>query len=155
MAVVGLEFSDWLYKRKIDKLVGGAKIDWNSAPVLRKIEETMAAVNKRGALRLRRKARSIVRMRAYDTGALMKTIKAYESRWGYKASVGYQKKAHYDWVIYAGSDKVDYAGHVELGRYFEDTGKRVAAVPFMRQAAADTRRWMRPRMKAALRSAIK
>ena len=155
MALEGLRFEGWLYQRKIDKLVGGGKIDWNSGPVLRKIEETISAVNKRGVLRLKRKEISIVRSRAYDTGALMKTIKVYESKFGYSASVSFQKKARYSWVLYAGSDDVDYAGHVELGRYFKDTGKRVAAVPFMRQAAADTRRWLRPRMKAALRSAIK
>ena len=155
MAVEGLRSEGWLYKRTIDKLVGGGKIDWNSGPVLRKIEDTIAKVNKRGALRIKRKARSIVKMRAYDTGALMNSIKVHVSKFGYSASVAYQKKARYDWVIYAGNEKVDYAGHVELGRYFKDTGRRVAAVPFMRQAAADTRRWMRPRMASALRSAIK
>ena len=158
MAVEGLRFEGWLYKRTIDKLAGGTVIDWNSGPVLRKIEDTMAAVNKRGALRLKRKARSIVRMRAYDSGDLMKSIKADVSKWGYKASVSFQKKARYSWVIWAGDDEedgVDYARLVEVGRYFKDSGKRVAAVPFMRQAAADTRRWMRPRMKSALKRAIK
>jgi len=155
MAVEGLRFEGWLYRRQIDKLVGGAVIDWNSGPVVKKIEDVMAKMNKRGALRIKRKARSIVKMRAYDTGALMKSIMAYESKFGYSASISYQKKLRYDWIVYAGNENVDYAGHVELGRYFQDTGNRVAAVPFMRQAAADTRRWMRPRMKAALRAAIK
>ena len=158
MAVEGLRSEGWLYQRTIDKLVGGGKIDWNSGPVLRKIEDTIAKVNKRGALRIKRKARSIVRMRAYHTGALRDSIKAEVSKFGYSASVAFQKKARYEWVIYAGDDEkdgVDYARLVEVGRYFKDTGRRVAAVPFMRQAAADTRRWMRSRMVSALRSAIK
>ena len=155
MAFESKTHGGFLYKRTIDKLVGGGKIDWNSGPVLRKIENTIAKVNKRGALRIKRKARSIVRMRAYDTGALMKSINAYPSKFEFSGSVKYSRKIYTEWVIGAGNEKVDYAGHVELGRYFKDTGKRIAAVPFMRQAAADTRRWMRPRMVAALRSAIK
>ena len=147
--------SGFLYRRKIDKIVGGGKIDWNSGPVLRKIEETIAKVNKRGALRIKRKARSIVRMRAYDTGALMKSINAYPSKHQYSVSTGLSRKIYSEWVISAGGDNADYAMHVETGRYFENTNNRVAAVPFMRQAAADTRRWMRPRMVSALRSAIK
>jgi len=148
--------SGFLYRRTIDKLVGGGEIDWNSGPVLRKIEDTIAKVNKRGALRIKRKARSIVRMRAYDTGALMKSINAYPSKHQYSASTGLSRKIYSEWVISAGNeDEVDYARLVEVGRYFENTNNRVAAVPFMRQAAADTRRWMRPRMKSALRAAIK
>ena len=148
--------SGFLYRRKIDKLVGGGKIDWNCAPVLKKIEETVAKVNKRGALRIKRKARSIVRMRAYVTGALMKSINAYPSKHQFSASTGLSRKIYSEWVISAGNeDEVDYARLVEVGRYFENTGNRVAAVPFMRQAAADTRRWMRSRMVSALRSAIK
>jgi hypothetical protein len=148
--------SGFLYQRKIDKLVGGGRIDWNSGPVLKKIEETIAAVNKRGALRIKRKARSIVRQRAYDTGALMKSINAYPSKHQYSASTGLSRKIYSEWVISAGDeDEVDYARLVEVGRYFKNTGNRVAAVPFMRQAAADTRRWMRPRMIAALKAAIK
>jgi len=158
MAITSNIDSGFLYRRKIDKLVGGGKIDWNCAPVLKKIEETVAKVNKRGALRIKRKARSIVRMRAYDTGALMKSINAYPSKHQYSASTGLSRKIYSEWVISAGDDEkdgVDYARLVEVGRYFENTGKRVAAVPFMRQAAADTRRWMRSRMVSALRSAIK
>ena len=156
MALTSQIDSGFLYRRKIDKLVGGGKIDWNSGPVLKKIEETVAKVNKRGALRIKRKARSIVRMRAYDTGALMKSIKAYPSKYQFNMSIGLSRRIYSEWVISAGDEnKTDYAGHVELGRYFEDTNTRVPAVPFMRQAAADTRRWMRPRMKSALRAAIK
>ena len=156
MAITSQIDSGFLYQRKIDKLVGGGKIDWNSGPVLRKIEETIAKVNKRGALRIKRKARSIVRMRAYDTGNLMKSINAYPSKHQYSASTGLSRKIYSEWVISAGDEnEVDYARLVEVGRYFENTGNRVAAVPFMRQAAADTRRWMRSRMVSALRSAIK
>ena len=155
MAITSQIDSGFLYRRTIDKLVGGGEIDWNSGPVLRKIEDTIAKVNKRGALRIKRKARSIVRMRAYDTGALMNSINAWPSKYEYSGSIKYGRKIYTEWVIGAGNNKVDYAGHVELGRYFQDTGRRVAAIPFLRQAAADTRKWMRPRMKAALRAAIK
>ena len=140
MAITSQIDSGFLYRRTIDKLVGGGKIDWNSGPVLKKIEETIAKVNKRGALRIKRKARSIVRMRAYDTGALMKSINVKPSKYQYSGSVGLGRKIYTEWIIGAGDNKVDYAGHVELGRYFQDTGRRIAAVPFMRQAAADTRR---------------
>jgi len=156
---VGKTSAGFLYQRKIDKLVGGGKIDWDSGPVLRKIEETIAKMNKRGALKMKRKARSIVRQRAYYTGALMETINVYPSKYQYGGSIGLGKKIYTEWTIWAGGHAkgkiVDYVGHVELGRYFKDTGKRVAAVPFMRQAAADTRRWLRPRMVSALRAAIK
>ena len=54
----------------------------------------------------------------------------------------------------AGGDTADYAMHVETGRYFKDTGNRVGAVPFMRTAAANTRKWLRPRMKDAIRRAL-
>ena len=145
----------FLFQRTIDKLVGGAKIDWNSGPVLRKIEDTIAKVNKRGALRIKRKARSIVRMRAYDTGALMNTINVKPSQFQFGGAGVVQGKVYTEWLVMAGGDEAPYVGHVELGRYFKDTGNRVAAVPFMREAAADTRRWMRPRMISALRSAIK
>ena len=156
MAFESKTYGDFLYQRKIDKIVGGGKIDWNSGPVLKKIEETIAKVNKRGALRIKRKARSIVRMRAYDTGALMKSINAYPSKHQYSASTGLSRKIYSEWVISAGDEnEVDYARLVEVGRYFENTGNRVAAVPFMRQAAADTRKWMRSRMVSALRAAIK
>ena len=66
------------------------------------------------------------------------------------------RKIYSEWVISAGNeDEVDYARLVEVGRYFKNTNNRVAAVPFMRQAAADTRKWMRSRMVSALRAAIK
>ena len=62
--------SGFLYRRSIEKLAGGAVIDWNSGPMLEKLETAIARVNKRGALRVKRKARSIIRQRAYETGAL-------------------------------------------------------------------------------------
>ena len=144
-----------LFQRRIEKLVGGAVIDWDDKAFRIKLYDAISKVNHRGALKLKRKARSIVRMRAYDTGALMRSIKVYQSKYQSMAAFGRGHKVATDWIISAGGDDAPYVGHVELGRYFKDTGRRIAAVPFMRQASADTRRWMRPRMIAALRSAIK
>lgn len=155
MAITSQIDSGFLYKRRIDKLAGGVVIDWNSGPVLEKIETAISKVNKRGALRVKRKARSIVKMQAYKTGDLQGTINAKPSKFQYSGSVGLQKKIYTEWLIMAGGDKAPYVGHVELGRYFKTTGTRVAPVPFMRQAAADTRKWLRPRMKEAIRRAIK
>ena len=144
-----------LFQRKIEKLAGGAVIHWDDKAFRAKLYDAISKVNKRGALRLKRKARSIVRMRAYDTGALMNSIEVYRSKYQSMAAFGRDHKVSTDWIISAGGDTASYVGHVELGRYFQDTGTRVPAVPFMRQAAADTRKWMRPRMKSALRAAIK
>ena len=154
MAVTGQISSGFLFRRKIEKLAGGAVIDWNSGPVIEKIEGAIARVNKRGALRVKRKARSIVMQRAYETGALMQSIKAMPSRYKYSGSVGLKKQVYTEWIIMAGGDTADYAMHVETGRYFKDTGNRVGAVPFMRTAAANTRKWLRPRMKDAIRRAL-
>ena len=155
MAVDQRISSGFLYKRTIDKLAGGAVIDWNSGPVLERIESAIAKVNKRGALRVKRKARSIIRQRAYETGDLYQSVKAYPSKYQYRGSIKLGGRVYTEWLIIAGGDTADYVGHVELGRYNEDTGTRVAAVPFMRSAAANTRKWLRPRMKEALRRAIR
>jgi len=155
MALVGLGFEQWLFKRKIDKLAGGAVVDWNSGPVVEKIEKAIARENKRGAYKLMGNARMIVKQQAYDTGALMRSITAAPSKFGYSASVSYQKKVMIKWVVWAGNENIDYAGHVELGRYFKDAGTRVPAVPYMRSAAAKTRKWLRPRMKEAIRRALR
>lgn len=133
-----------LYRRKIEKIVGGAVVDWNCGPVLKKMERAITKVNKRGALRVKRKARGMVKQRAYKSGALMSSINMMPSK--------YQDT---DWLVKAGGDTADYVMHVETGRYFKDTNTRVAAVPFMRTAAASTRKWLRPRMKAALQRAIR
>jgi hypothetical protein len=154
MAAQGMISSGFLFRRKIDKLAGGAVIDWNSGPVLIRIEKAIAKVNKRGALRVKRKARGMIRQRAYETGDLYKSIKAYPSKYQYSGSIKLKRRVYTEWVIMAGGDSADYAMHVETGRYFKDTKTRVAAVPFMRSAAASTRKWLRPRMKDAIRRAI-
>jgi hypothetical protein len=144
-----------LYRRKIEKLAGGAVIDWNSGPVLKRIETAIAKVNKRGALRVMRKARGMVRNRAYETGNLYQSIKAVPSKYQYSGSVKLQGRVYTEWLIIAGGSTADYAMHVETGRYFKDSGTRIAAVPYMRSAASNTRKWLRPRMKDAIRRAIR
>ena len=94
MAVTGQISSGFLFRRKIEKLAGGAVIDWNSGPVIEKIEGAIAKVNKRGALRVKRKARSIVMQRAYETGALMQSIKAMPSKYNYSGSVGLKRQVY-------------------------------------------------------------
>ena len=144
-----------LYRRDIEKLAGGAVIDWNSGPVLKRIEIAVAKVNKRGALRVKRKARSIVRSRAYKTGDLYNTIKEIPSK---HQSIKTHGKGYADWLIMAGDERTGkalYASAVEKGRYFKKAGTRIDAVPFMRQAASNTRKWLKPRMKAAIRQAIR
>ena len=155
MAVVGRISTGFLYRRRIDKLAGGAIIDWNSGPVIEKIETAIAKVNERGAKRVVRKARGLVRAQAYETGELYKSIKAYPSKYQYSGSIKLHGRVYTEWVIFAGNETVDYAMHVETGRYFKDTGKRINAVPYMRTAASQTRKWLRPRMKDAIKRALK
>ena len=145
----------FLYRRSIEKLANGATIDWNSGPMLDRLETAIAKVNKRGALRVKRKARSIIRQRAYKTGDLYRSVKAFPSKYQYSGSVKLHGRVYTEWLIMAGDEKTDYAMHVETGRYFKDTGKRVNAVPYMRQAASSTRKWLRPRMKEAIKRALR
>lgn len=155
MPVRAIRDPGFLYKRKIDKIVGGARVDWNSGPVVRRIEDTIAKMNRKAAFRLKAVAKVIVRQRAYDTGDLHRSIGTAVSKYEYSGFARFYKKVHSEWLVWAGNSEVDYAGHVELGRYFKNSGTRVAAVPYMRKAAANTRKWLRPKMKAALKRAIK
>jgi hypothetical protein len=157
--------SGYLYKRKIEKLAGGAVIDWNSGPVLERIETAIAKVNKRGALRVLRKARGNVKRYAYDDGDLYKSLRIYKSKYQYFTG-GFKERKYTDWVISAGNEKVDYAAHIEMGFYHKKAtprskkagakqGKWMYARPYMRSAASNTRKWLRPRMKDAIRRAIR
>ena len=142
-----------LFQRKITKLAGGAVVDWDDRDVRVRIYSALEKANKKGAKTLERIAKRIVRERAYDTGALYSTIKAYPSKTNVMRAFG-RKKVGYDWIIYAGGDKAPYVGHVELGRYFKDTETRVEAVPFMRTAAARTRKIMRKMVPYYIRKAL-
>ena len=168
MAVESKVYGGFLYNRKIDKLVGGGKIDWNSGPVLERIERTIAKVNTAAAKRIERIAKRNVPVKSGD---LRDTIKAYPSKYNYSGSVGLGRKIYSEWVISAGSVEVDYAAHVELGwgRHERDTagkhklnneGNKIFMYAaqgkgYMRKAAADTRKWTRRTMVRALRQAIK
>jgi len=141
----------FLYRRNITKLANGAKIDWNSGPVVKGIEKAVLLVNKRGARRVKRMAQGILRRQAYDNGDLYRSIEINRSRYQYG-----------DWIISAGNEKVDYAMHIEAGWYHKRARKRVGAkpgkwvyaVPYMRTSAASTRKWMKPRMEAAIRRVL-
>ena len=85
----------------------------------------------------------------------MTLVNAFPSKYQFAGSVKLQGRVYTEWLIMAGNDQIDYAMHVETGRYFEETGKRVNAVPFMRQAASSTRKWLRPRMKEAIKRALR
>ena len=68
MAVERRLSTGFLYRRRIEKIAGGAKIDWNAKPVIDKLEAAIARTNKRGALKLKRTMRTYIAQRAYDTG---------------------------------------------------------------------------------------
>ena len=175
MAAESKVYGGFLYQRKIDKLVGGGKIDWNSGPVLERIERTIAKVNTAAAKRIERLAKRNVSVKSGD---LKDTIKAYPSKYNYSGSVGLGRKIYSEWVVSAGggSKEVDYARLVEVGwaKFERDSGGKhtlrfntqnqkdekifmfaAKGKGYMRKAAADTRKWTRRIMVAALRSAIK
>ena len=145
-----------LYRRNITKLAGGAVVDWNSGPVVKGIEKAVLKVNKRGALRVKRLAMGIVRGKSYWSGDLMKSIKVSPSKYSYG-----------DWIVSAGNEKVDYAMHIEAGWYFITSktkktrrgktggGKWIHAQPYMRPAAASTRKWIKRQMVSEIRRIIR
>jgi hypothetical protein len=145
-----------LYRRNITKLAGGAVIDWDSSHVVKGIEKAIAAVNKRGARRVRRIARGMLRGKSFDSGALYKSI-----------SIRRSKYDRDDWIVAAGGKKAPYAMHIEAGWYHITSqakkarvgktggGKWVYAQPYMRPAAASTRKWLKPRMEAAIRRVLR
>ena len=168
MAADSRVYGGFLYQRKIDKLVGGGEIDWNSGPVLRKIEDTIAAVNSATARRIERVAKMNVPVKSGD---LRDTIKAYPSKYNYSGSVGLGRKVYSEWVVSAGNEEVDYARLVEVGwaRFERDSGGEhikdaegknifmyaAQGKGFMRRAAANARKWARREMVSRLRAAIK
>ena len=54
MAEISRAEGGFLFKRKIDKLVGGASIEWNDVDVRKKIWRAIDSTNKWGAIRMRR-----------------------------------------------------------------------------------------------------
>lgn len=145
-----------LNRRNITKLAGGAVVDWNSGPVVKAIEKAVLRVNKRGALRVKRLAKGIVKNKAWWSGDLYRSIKMGPSKYSYG-----------DWIVSAGNEKVDYAMHIEAGWYHITSqakktrpgktggGKWIYAQPYMRPAAASTRKWMKRQMENAVRRAIR
>jgi hypothetical protein len=168
VAIESKIYGGFLYQRKIDKLVGGGRIDWNSGPVLRKIEGTVAAVNSAAARRIERVAKMFVPVKSGD---LKDTIKAYPSKYNYSGSVGLGRKVYSEWVVSAGNEEVDYARSVEVGwaKFERDSGGQhikdaegknifmhaAKGKGFMRKAAANARKWTRREMISRLRAAIK
>lgn len=162
MAMRELQGGGILYRRKIQKVVGGAKIDWNSGPVLKKIETTIAKMNALAALKTKRKAMRLV---PYASGDLHDSIEAYPSKY---TDAGFffrhYKAIKVDWIVSAGSNEIDYAAKVELGwgkfkKGYKKGSKEgwlygAQARPFMRPAAAYARKWLRRRMKDAIRRAL-
>ena len=148
--------TDEVYRRHITELAGGAVVDWNSGPVVKGIEKAVLKVNRRAALRIKRLAMGIVRNKAYWSGDLMKSFKVSPSKYSYG-----------DWIVSAGNKKVDYAMHIETGWYFITSqtkktrvgktggGKWIRAQPYMRPAAASTRKWMKRQMINEIRRVIK
>jgi len=150
MALVRMKSSAG-FRRRVDK-IAGARVDWNAAPVVERIEGAIEGTNRRAAKRVKRLARATVLSEAFETGALYRSIEAYPSRYDRPLVL---KRANINWIVSAGNDQVDYPMHVETGRYFKESGNRVKAVPFMRRAAASTRRWVRKVMPLAIKNALK
>jgi len=107
----------------------GLQIDWDDKDLVRKIDIEINKIVSIGAKSVEALSKSMVPV---ESGNLRKTIKARKARYKDRDKIG--------WTISAGEDKgfgnvgaVDYAAHVELGRYFKATGTRIAPVPFIRR----------------------
>ena len=123
------------------------RIDWNDKALVEKIDSEINEIVRIGAKAVEALARSMVPV---DTGALKSSIKAYPSKY---EKVGIlSRRAYAEWVISAGDDSnINYAAHVELGKYFKDTNTRVPAVPFIRRPLSIMRRKLRALFKNRLK----
>jgi len=137
----------FLHKRNLKDFVGseGYHLDWNDKNIIRKLDAEINKIVKIGAKSVEALSKSMVPVKSGD---LRKTIKAYPSKYEKVGILG--GRAYAEWVISAGEDKgfgnvgaVDYAAHVELGRYFKDAGTRVPAIPFIRRPLSIMRKKMR------------
>ena len=131
----------FLHKRELKKFVGaqGYELDWNDKEAVEKLDREINKVIEIGAKAIEALAK---RMVPVDSGSLRDTIKAHPSK--YEKTGILNRRAFVEWVVAAGNETdVDYAGHVELGRYFKDSNARVPAVPFIRRPAAIMKKKLR------------
>ena len=142
----------FLHKRDLKRFVNeeiGARFEWNDKELVAKIDREINSIIKVGAKGVEALAKSMVPVG--ETGNLKKSIRAFKSR--YEKTGILDRWAYVEWVIAAGDDTggVDYAAHVELGRYFKKTNTRVPAIPFIRRPLSIMRKKMRRLMINRLR----
>jgi len=136
-----LRVGGFLFKRSVKKIVEGAELEWRGDETVFAVNNVLNRVIQIGANLVLGTAKGIVASKAYDSGDLYDSIKAEKSRFRNPIQAG---RPVTEFVITAGDDTdVDYAFQVEGGRYYKDTGKRVPAVPFMRQAMSKNKRKIR------------
>jgi hypothetical protein len=143
MAIADKIIAHTLYRSKLKTVLKreGIRVDWDRNAI-KVIEKEIDKIERQGALLVKRKAQ---RMAPQKTGALRDSIRTQKSKY-----------EHGGWLVFAGDDeKVNYAGHVELGRYYKKTGTRVEAVPFMRRSIRQARRALRGIFIRRLRRAFK
>jgi hypothetical protein len=130
----------FLHKSSLKKFVGkeGYELDWNDKDLINKLDREVNKIVKIGARGVKALSKSMVPI---DSGDLRNTIDSFPSKFSKTGVVG--KQAYVEWVISAGDSKADYAAHVELGRYFKDSGTRIPAVPFIRRPLSIMRKKMR------------
>ena len=130
----------FLHKSSLKKFVGkeGYQLDWNDKDIIRKLDNEINKIVKVGARGVGALAKSMVPV---DSGDLRSSIDVRKSQ--YQKSGVLNRRAYVEWLISAGDNQVDYASHVELGRYFKDSGKRIPAVPFIRRPLSIMRKKMR------------
>jgi len=133
-----------LHRRNLATTLGkqGIQLDWHDKELMDKIDKEIGKISEVGAKALYALVKREVPVG--ETGALRRSVKVHKEtgglldRWmGGHATVS--------WIVQAGDDYggVDYAAHVELGRYFKDTNTRVPAIPFIRRPVSIMRKKMR------------
>ena len=108
-----------LFRRPLRQVLKaeGIKVDWNDHNVLALVENIVDRCESDMAREIKTSARVMVRRKAYDTGALHRSIRAERSKY-----------RHGGWIVKAGNETdIDYAPMVEIGRFYE--GKNIANDP--------------------------
>ena len=147
-----LRVGGFLFKRSVKKLVEGAELEWRGDETVAVVDSVLARVARIGSALVAGTAKAIVSSKAYNTGDLYRSIDVEKSRYRNPIEVG---RPVTEYLITAGDDKdIDYAFQVEAGRYYEETGTRVPAVPFMRQAFSKNKRKIRQMFINRLKSRL-
>lgn len=130
----------FLHKSSLEKFVGkeGYELRWNDKELIRKLDNEVDKIVTIGAKAVGVLAKNMVPI---ESGALRDSINVRKSQ--YEKSGILNRRAYVEWIVSAGDTKVDYAAHIELGRYFEEAGTRIPGIPFIRRPLATMRKKMR------------